>query len=265
MSTQSNPATRVLFVSQGDALDRSHIDLDTGEGVMGTYVVRPSRPERVPVVVFLMDAPGKRPLLHQMADRIAGWGFHVMLPNLYYRTTPSFELDFSSRESFERMRELMSNIGNVMVGRDVGKLLAHAASDPNADASNVGVVGYCMSGPFAIWNAAEHADVVRAAASFYGVRLHVDKHDSPHSRLAEISAEIYVGAAEHDDYVPLDMIDRFEASMQESETRGHVERYWGKHHGFAFSDRPQHDPASENRHWRVLADLFGRNLLGRTS
>lgn len=242
----------------------NHAHIETDDGSMGTYVVRPDGDGPFPVVVFLMDAPGKRPLLHQMADRIAGWGFHVMLPNLYYRTTPTFELDFGSRESFERMRELMSNIGNKMVGRDVGALLRHADADPAADASRVGVVGYCMSGPFAVWNAAEHASRVRCAASFYGVRLHVDKPDSPHLRLPEISGEIYIGAAEHDDYVPLDMIDRFEATMQECDVNGRVERYWGKHHGFAFTDRPQHDARAEQRHWKVLADLFGRHLLGRT-
>lgn len=240
----------------------AHVDIATDEGTMGTHVARPPGAGRHPVVVFLMDAPGKRPLLHQMANRIASWGFYVMLPNLYYRTTPAFELDFTSRESFERMRELMSNVGNAMVGRDVAALLQYAERDPAADAENVGIVGYCMSGPFAIWNAAEHSNRVKSAASFYGVRLHVDKKDSPHLRLPKIAGEIYVAAAEHDDYVPLDMIDRFEASMQECDVKGRVERYWGKHHGFAFTDRPQHDARSEERHWRVLADLFGRTLLG---
>ena len=35
-----------------------------------------------------------------------------MLPNLYYRTTPAFELDFASKESFQRMSELMRALGN---------------------------------------------------------------------------------------------------------------------------------------------------------
>jgi carboxymethylenebutenolidase len=247
----------------GALVHEIHAQIETGEGSMGTYIVRPEGDGPFPLVVFLMDAPGKRPLLHFMAGRIASWGFQVMLPNLYYRTTPTFELDFASRESFERMRELMSGIGNAMVGRDVGALLRHAEADERVDAKNVGVVGYCMSGPFAIWNAAEHADRVKAAASFYGVRLHVEKKDSPHLRLADVRGEIYVAAAEHDDYVPLDMVDRFEAAMQQTDVRGRVERYWGQHHGFAFSDRPQHDERSEQRHWNVLADLFGRNLLGR--
>lgn len=232
----------------------------TDDGEMGTFVVQPDAEGPHPVVLFLMDAPGKRPLLHDMARRIASNGYYVMLPNLYYRTTDAFELDFSSKESFSHMVELMSGVGNKMVGRDVGALLRHAGLDPAADGSRVGVVGYCMSGPFAVWVAADHAAVVKAAASFYGVRLHVDAADSPHRRLDEIKGEVYVAAAEHDDYVPLDMVDRFEAAMQGAEVVGRVERYWGTHHGFAFDDRPAYDPVADARHWRTLLDLFDRTL-----
>lgn len=238
------------------------IQIDTGDGLMGTCVVHPGSGPH-PVVIFLMDAPGKRPLLHQMARRIAEQGYYVMLPNLYYRTTPAFELDFASKESFARMSELMRGVGNRMVGRDVGALFAHADHDAAADSRTAGVVGYCMSGPFAVWVAAEHADRVRAAASFYGVRLHTEAKDSPHLRLGEIRGELYVAPAEHDDYVSLDEIDRFEAAMQDAGVRGRVERYWGMHHGFAFNDRPQHNPRGEARHWEALLDLFARNLTRR--
>jgi carboxymethylenebutenolidase len=237
-----------------------HVDIETGEGSMGTFVVHPTEGGPSPVVLFLMDAPGKRPLLHSMATRLAEHGYYVMLPNLYYRTTPAFELDFASRESFERMRELMGALGNRMVARDAASLFEFAELDPAADADVAGCVGYCMSGPFALFVAAEHAGRVRAAASFYGVRLHVEAADSPHLRLGEVTGELYVGAAEHDDYVPLEMVDRFEAAMQEAGVRGAVERYWGNHHGFAFDDRPAYDPVADARHWEVLVDLFARNL-----
>lgn len=241
-------------------MNGTEIDIASAEGTIGTYVVHPEGDGPFPVVLFLMDAPGKRALLHQMADRLASNGYYVMLPNLYYRATPSFELDFTSKESFARMTELMSVVGNRLIGRDAGSLLAHAASDPAADADRVGCVGYCMSGPFAVWVAADRPDQVRAAASFYGVRLHVDSSDSPHLRLGDIAGELYVGAAEHDEYVPLDMIDRFEAAMQEAGVRGRVERYWGTHHGFAFDDRPAYDHRADERHWAALLDLFDRNL-----
>ncbi|MGA9277940.1 dienelactone hydrolase family protein [Ilumatobacter sp.] len=237
----------------------SEVLIETTEGRMGTFIVHPDG-RSAPVVVFLMDAPGKRDLLRDMARRIASNGYSVMLPNLYYRSTPAFELDFSSKDSFQQMVALMGNLGNKAVARDVGVMLEHAGHQDAADATRVGVVGYCMSGPFAIWSAAEHRDVVRAAASFYGVRLHVDVADSPHTRLGEIDGELYVGAAEHDDYVPLDMVDRFEAAMQDTDVAGRVERYWGNHHGFAFDDRPAYDSRADDRHWAALLDLFARNL-----
>jgi len=199
----------------------AHVDIDTGEGTMGTFVVHPDQGGPHPMVLFLMDAPGKRPLLHSMASRLAGHGYYVMLANLYYRTTAGFELDFASAESFARMRDLMGALGNRMVARDASALFAHAESDPAAHAADAGCVGYCMSGPFAL----------------------------------------YV-AAEHDDYVPLEMVDRFEAAMADAGTRGRVERYWGNHHGFAFDDRPAYDPVADARHWEVLLDLFGRSLAG---
>ena len=232
----------------------------TSEWSLGTFIVHPDNDTAAPVVVFLMDAPGKRDLLRDMARRIAANGYYVMLANLYYRYTPALELDFSSKESFQQMVELMGNLGNKAVARDVGMLLDHAGADAAADATRVGCVGYCMSGPFALWAAAEFSDVVRAAASFYGVRLHVESPDSPHTRLGEIAGELYVGAAEHDDYVPLDMIDRFEAAMQDSGVAGRVERYWGTHHGFAFDDRPAYNRSADDRHWAALLDLFARNL-----
>ncbi|BAN03594.1 putative hydrolase [Ilumatobacter coccineus YM16-304] len=259
MSNRSAHSSRVPHVLD-TTLNERHLDLATDDGTMQTYVVHPESGGPHPVVLFLMDAPGKRELLHAMARRIAAHGYFVMLPNLYYRQVDSFELDFSSKDSLARMSELMRGVGNRMVGRDAAALLQAAESDVDADAERVGVVGYCMSGPFAVWIAAEYAERVKAAASFYGVRLHVDSADSPHTRLSEIDGELYIAAAEHDDYVPLDMIDRFEAAMQNTEARGRVERYWGMHHGFAFDDRPAHDPVGEARHWARLFDLLDRNL-----
>ena len=240
----------------------TELDLDTGEGAMGTFVTRPDGDGPHPVVLFYMDAPGKREELHDMARRIATTGYYVMLPNLYYRSVPSFELDFSSRESFEAMTELTFSIGNAAVVADTAALLAHADADPAADAATVGCVGYCMSGPFSISVAAAYPDRIKAAASIFGVRLAVDADDSPHDRLGDIRGEIYVGAAEFDDYVDDDMLVRFEEAMARSGVRGTLERYPGTHHGFAFPGRgEQYDKAAAERHWERLHALFARNLV----
>ena len=48
-----------------------HIDIKTKHGVMNTFITHPEEGGPHPVVLFLMDAPGKREELHDMARRIA--------------------------------------------------------------------------------------------------------------------------------------------------------------------------------------------------
>ena len=61
------------------------IDIATADGRMETFICRPERGGPYPPVFFLMDAPGIRDELHDMARRLATVGYFVMLPNLYYR------------------------------------------------------------------------------------------------------------------------------------------------------------------------------------
>ena len=58
------------------------LEIATPDGAMNTFVTRPDRQGAFPVVLFLMDAPGKREELHDMARRIATVGYYVMVPNL---------------------------------------------------------------------------------------------------------------------------------------------------------------------------------------
>ena len=61
------------------------IDIPTRDGLMETFICRPERGAPAPAVFMLMDAPGIRVELHDMARRLATVGYAVLLPNLYYR------------------------------------------------------------------------------------------------------------------------------------------------------------------------------------
>jgi carboxymethylenebutenolidase len=234
------------------------VDIATPDGAMNTFIVHPDEGGPRPVVLFLMDAPGKRQELHDMASRLATAGYYVILSNLYYRKTRHFNV--FEKGDRDAMFELMYSLSNDMVVRDAAAMIDFARTDPAADASRVGVVGYCMSGPFTVCVAAAHTDVVKSAASMYGVRLAVDADDSPHLRLGSVTGELYIGAAETDEWAPKEVIDRFEAAAREAGTNARIEWYPGTHHGFGFPQRPAYDRAAAERHWLRLHDLFARTL-----
>jgi len=239
----------------------SFVDIDTQDPTgrpMNTFVVHPEEHGPHPVVLFLMDAPGMREEICDMSRRLASAGYYVMAPHLYYRSVDGYNL--FETEDRDRMFELMMGLTNDMVANDARALIAHADADDAADAVKVGAVGYCMSGPFAVYLLGSIPDRVRAGASIHGVRLVTDDPDSPHLQLAQAQGEVYVGAAETDHYAPPEMIDAFEAARVEAGCAGRTEWYPGTEHGFAFRERPLYVKDSSERHWERLHDLFSRNL-----
>ena len=234
------------------------VDIETTDGAMTTFVVHPDREGPHPVVLFLMDAPGMREEIRDMARRLASAGYYVMASQLYYRDVDHYNL-FETGDR-DRMYELMNNLSNAMVVEDAKRMIAIAAGDGAADTAAVGTVGYCMSGPFTLMIAAALPDQVKAAASIHGVRLAIDADDSPHQHLGDIRGEIYVACAENDEHAPPEMIETFEKAMAAAGTSGEVEWYPGTEHGFAFAERPLYDKEGSERHWERLHSLFRRNL-----
>ena len=239
----------------------AEIPLTTPDGVVSTFTTRPDEGGPFPVVFFYMDAPGIREELRDMARRIATTGYYVVLPNLYYRSNPDFALDFATGSNRDEMFSLMNKLTNRIVVQDTATLIAHVVEEPEADARRIGCVGYCMSGPFALSVAAAYPDRIQCAASIYGVRLATDSHDSPHLGFPDTKGEIYVAAAEHDDYAPPEMIEKLRVAVAESAVKGRVEWYPGTGHGFAFPTRAGiFDKLAAERHWARLHSLFDRNL-----
>lgn len=235
-----------------------HLELATADGSMNTFVTHPEEGGPHPVVLFYMDAPGKREELHDMARRLGTAGYYVILPNLYYRTVRGFELDRDDPASRTRMIELMGTLTDELIVSDTRTLLAHVDADPAADAGRLGCMGYCMSGPFSFAMAARFPDRIRAAASLYGVRLFGE--GSPADLADRVTGELYFACAEFDEYAPKEMIDALEDHLARVGTNARVEWYPGTHHGFAFPQRPAYDKAAAERHWERLHALFARNL-----
>lgn len=236
------------------------IDITTRDGNINTFITHPHEGGPFPVVLFLMDAPGKREEIHDMARRIAASGYYVMLPNLYYRRTREFVVD-GTPESRNIMFAHMGSLNNSMVVDDCNALLQYAAKEQTTTDGAAGCVGYCMSGPFAFAAAAQIPDRIKAAASFHGVNLCTDSEDSPHLDADKIKGEIYFGCAETDEWVPTEMIEKLDQHLKNTGINYRIEWYKGTQHGFVFPLREgmYHEEAAE-RHWERLLSLFSRNL-----
>ena len=242
------------------------LDIDTGDGAMETFTCRPERHGPFPAVFFLMDAPGVREELMDMARRLASVGFYVLLPNLYYRagrdTKYGPDVLTEGSDDHKRMRAVRTKMTIPPVMRDLAAMMRFVDAEADAKSGPVGIHGYCMSGPYALAAAARYPDRVAAAASFYGTWLVSDAEESPHLTLGSARGELYISCAEHDDLAPPDMVRQLQGLFEASGARGELEIHPGVHHGFAFPDRWCYDKPAAERHWERLISLYRRRLRG---
>ncbi len=238
-----------------------HIDIPTADGAMNTFVVHPEEGGPHPVVLFYMDAPGKREELHAMARRLASVGYFVVLPNLYYRSSRDFWLTERTEAAMAHMFALMATLNASTTACDTQAMLRFVDAQPAADAGRVGAVGYCMSGPFVMWAAAAFPERMRCIASIHGANMATDQPDSPHRMAPRITCESYFACAEIDKWAPPADILRLQLALEAAGTPHRIEWYPGVEHGFVFPLRAgiYNQPAAE-RHWERLFALFERNL-----
>ena len=241
------------------------LDIQTPSGSMTTFIAHPEREAPHPVILFFMDAPGIREELRDMVRRLASVGYYVMLPNLYYRRGVLELADLPplpTEPTRARMFDLMGSLSIPLVMADADALMEFAARDPAASPGRAGVVGYCMSGQYAINVAAGHPQRIGAAASIYGVKLVTDQLDSPHVVAQKAPAELYFACAEHDDWAPMEMVEVLDQAVKARGAPTEVEIFFRAHQGFAFPQRPVYDRAAAERHWERLFSLFRRRLHG---
>ena len=231
------------------------------------YVARPESGSG-PGVLFFMDAIGIRPQIAAMCDRIAGWGYVVLAPNVFYRdgsveeVCPHADLTQpGEREAF--FAQAMPRVQGLTSDQAVPDIAAyldalHGLDGVSGDA--VGVTGYCMGARLSIRAATGHPDVVVAAAGFHGGGLVTPEPDSPHLGIPSAQAEFVFGHADNDSSMPPEAIAALGEALAAARLTATNEVYAGALHGYSMADTTMYDEAAAERHFSALEGLLSRTL-----
>jgi carboxymethylenebutenolidase len=241
------------------------VAIPTPDGEARAYTFHPEGEDPFPGVIFFMDGPGIRPALFQMCERLAGNGYFVLLPDMFWRVGPyepiniaeAFRDDASRRAFFAKF---MSSTDPEKSTRDTGAFLDWMSKQQGANGGKVGCTGYCMGGALSLRAAGNFPDRIVAAAAFHGGRLATDAPDSPHLLAPNIKAKVYVAGADEDAGFLPEQADRLRAALDAANVDNVVEIYKGAKHGYAPPDMPVYDKDASERHWREMLKLFGETL-----
>ncbi|TPK79519.1 MULTISPECIES: dienelactone hydrolase family protein [Mesorhizobium] len=242
---------------------KQDLHIKTRDGVAKAGLFRSAKVSSAKAgVILYQDAFGPRPALDLMAERLAGEGYAVLVPDLFYRNAPYGPFDPKTAFVEERTRAPLMAL---VTGTTQEMTISDSAAFVDALAGEgvtgpIGTVGYCMGGARALNAAATYPDRVKAAASFHGGNLASDAADSPHRKAASIKARVYVGMAGVDRSFPPEQSTKLAEALRTAEVDHLLENYVGMAHGWCVPDHSVYDEAGAERHWKRLTALFAETL-----
>jgi carboxymethylenebutenolidase len=238
--------------------------ITTPDGTCPVTFATPDGAGPWPAVVMYPDAGGRRPVFDDMAEKLAGYGYAVLVPDIYYRSGDwaPFDLNtaFTDPDERKRLMSMMSGVTPDKMTADAGAFFGYLASRPEVSGTAFGTTGYCMGGRTSLVVAGRVPDRVAAAMSFHGGGLASDDPGSPHLLADQIQAAVYVAGAENDASFTPEAAETLDKALTAADVE-HTIEWYAAAHGFAVSDhRAAYDPDAAERHWKAMESFFGAKL-----
>ena len=234
--------------------------IPTADGHADAFAALPDGGGEHPGVLMYADGFGIRPVLREMARELAGHGYYVLVPNLFYRHGPAPVVELPAHIGEEDRPAVLARLMPLIEAhtaertlRDADAYLTFLASRPEVAAGPVAVTGYCIGGLLAMRTAAAHPGQVAAAASFHGPV----GADGP-ELFAKVTAQVHLGHAEGD--LTPEALGALNQALDAAGVSHTSEIYPGTVHGFTMSDTDAFDASGLKRHWDRLLPLLGRTL-----
>jgi carboxymethylenebutenolidase len=235
----------------------------TPDGTCPVTFVTPEGEGPWPGVVMYPDAGGARATFDEMAATLAGYGYAVLVPDVYYRSGQWEPFDmttvFADQAERKRLYEMISSVGPEEMATDASAFFDHLDARPEVRGQTFGTTGYCMGGRTSIVVAGRVPERVAAAMSFHGGGLVTAEPTSPHLAADRIRARVYVGGAQNDPSFTEENAETLDQALTAAGVEHTIEIYPAGH-GFAVPDNGPYDEAAAARHWAAMKDFFGAAL-----
>jgi carboxymethylenebutenolidase len=240
--------------------------LQMSGGSADAYFTWPDGQGPWPGVLLWMDAIGWRPVMFEMADRIAAAGYCVLVPHVFWREGEPRVFDLKQMMNpgplLEEVMKLIASMNEEVVTRDAAVYLDFLAAQPQvSEKSRLATTGYCMGGGLSLCTAWALPERVAVALSFHGGG-HVTSPEAPGRIAARTRARVYLAVAEVDRRHNAEVTQKLEAALREAKVPHQIELYAGTSHGFAVTDHVVFNAAAAERHWeatlRVLRETYAR-------
>lgn len=238
--------------------------ITTADGTCAITVATPEGTGPWPAVVMYPDAGGPRQTFDDMAARLAGLGYVVLVPDIYYRDAGWAPFDmviaFSDETERARLFGMMRKVTQDIMAADAGAFFDYLTRRADVQGDKFGTTGYCM--------VAAPRSSSRASCRIASPRRcrSMAADWSPTPMTARTSTP--TGSARSSTWVrprttrpsPPSRARSWSGHSTDAGVE-HTVEFYPAAHGFAVPDNVgAYDEAAAQRHWDAMERVFGAAL-----
>ena len=199
------------------------------------------RPEGItgPGILVINDIMGRSPFYESLAARLATAGYHVVLPEFFFREGPLAE------RNFEAARARMGKLNAERALVDLNACINWLRSQPNVTGEKTGTIGFCLGGTYVLHLAGRRQDL--ASVCFYGFPAAGGTGElsapAPLSFVNRIYGPLIGFWGDQDTGVGMDNVAALAKGLEERQVDFKYTVYPGLGHGFMSASQldPNHD------------------------
>jgi carboxymethylenebutenolidase len=204
-----------------------------------------------PGVLLIQEIYGVSGYIRAVAEDLAGLGYVVAAPDLFWRIKPGHQADHDEAGLSESL-DLASRFDFAAGVADAAAALRALTALPEVE-GGLGVIGFCLGGSIAYFLAAQAE--LDAVVSYYGSAVHDNLEI-----LAQIRSPLQFQYGGSDPYIPREQVRRVEVAVADHPTAEiNVEEEAG--HAFHNRKAPMfHAPEPAARAWQRTEQFLQRHL-----
>ena len=238
-------------------IKRQNTSIIIDDVAMRVYIASPDKEGKYPGILFYSDIYQLGSPITRLADHLAGYGFVVAAPEIYYRHLPIGTVieptDLGRIQGNESARKTTSSEFD-LDARQVIDFLKHQES---VNPEQIATMGFCIGGHLAFRAAFNHD--IKAAVCVYPTGIHngklgKEKADTI-SRVGEIRGRVLVIFGTLDPHIPEDGRVSILKALEANQINYKVVEYEANH-TFMRDDGYRFDPVATDSAWREITSFL---------
>jgi carboxymethylenebutenolidase len=253
---------QTVVKTDAQGLVAEEVTIPVGTFKMPAYRAAPAGRTNAPVVLVISEIFGVHEYIADVARRFAKAGYFAIAPELFVR-----QGDASSYgEVAKLIAEVISKVPDEQVMADLDACVAWARGQ-GADASRVGVTGFCWGGRIT-WLYSAHQSAVKAGVAWYGRLVGAASPLTPRHPLdvaATLKAPVLGLYGEKDTGIPLDTVEQMKKALAQGSPAARKSEfvvYPDAPHAFHADYRPSYRKLAADDGWQRCQAWFTASGLG---